>query len=198
MDNPEEIENKFSRIGLPEIDDEYEDEDFDEFDSDSDGEDKIKDLETVTEAFEQLHQLIEEVGERERKKEEDKGEFVPLSESLKNKDKKETKSSKKKKAIPINEKIRVFSFASLNSIIGVARMISPDYTGKNSVWKDEDNNKYYLMLNRGMKKAVFQSTCLLLSEFGKEENVTYASQDYYNEHYKLIIRDKAMEQLAKL
>ena len=140
-----------------------------------------------------MHELIEEAENTNR----DSGEFIPLSESLQGK-KPKRKEGKKKKSENIGEKIRVFSFLSLNPIIEVAHMVSPSYTGKNSVWKDESASRYYLLLNRGTTKSAFLSTCSLVSEFGREESVTYATQDYYNEHFQLIIKDKALLQLAKL
>ena len=94
--------------------------------------------------------------------------------------------------------MRVYSFLSLNGIIKAARLVSPMYSGRNTVWKDEVSNQYYLLLNRSNSKAAFQAACTTISEFGKEETVTYATQDYFNEHFQIIIKDKALAQLAQL
>lgn len=142
--------------------------------------------------FEQLHDLLEEAGAKS-----DSSEFVPLSESLQNQQKKSGKL-KKKKSNNIKDSVKVFSFDSLNTLIQLAHLVSPQYTARNSIWKDPVKKRYYLLLNRGHGKSIFQSTCSMISEFGKEEVVTYATQAYYNEHFQMILKDKALEQLAKL
>ncbi len=195
VENQEEFDEKFSHFGLQEEDLE-EDEDFDyeeEEDEEDDGS-SVLDSPEIVNCFEQLHELIEEAEAREERN--NSREFIPLSEALQNKRKK--KASKKKKSEDIHDRIKVFSFISLNPIIRVAHLIPPTYTGKNSVWKDELGNRYYLLLNRGNAKNAFLSTCSIISEFGKEETVTYATQDYFNEHFQIIIRDKALAQLAQL
>ncbi len=200
VDDPDEFDEKFSRFGLhSNSENDYYDEDEEDdtiFDSGA-GEESgsILNSPEISDCFEQLHDLIEEAGAKFQN--EDSHEFVPLSESLQGA-KNKKKDKKKQKVENINERMKVFSFVSLNPIIRVAHMVSPSYSGKNSVWKDEKASRYYLLLNRSGAKSRFQSTCSLVSEFGKEEPVTYATQDYFNEHYTLIVKDKALAQLAKL
>ena len=193
VDNPEEFDEKFSRFGIQT--DEYDDEaDYDEEDEYEESS-NILDSPEIVDCFQQLHELIEEAGSREGSG--SSHEFIPLSEALRgNKQKK--KERKKKKPEDLKDKLRVFSFVSLDSIIEVAHLVGSGYTGKNTVWKDESANRYYLLLNRGSAKSGFQAACSIISEFGQEELVTYASQDYYNEHYCLIIKDKALTQLGML
>lgn len=40
--------------------------------------------------------------------------------------------------------------------------------------------------------------CSSLAEYAKEENVTYATQAYYNEHFCLILKDNALTKLADI
>lgn len=202
VDNPEEFDEKFSRFGIHgnEIED---------FDYDEDGEEEFdfSDIEIelppdfpkneppeVLECLDTLHKLVE--ADRKKAKGES-GEFIPLSETLKKENKKNTKG-KKKKNENSTEKMRAFSFFSLNDAIHVAHMVPSSYTGKNTMWKDENSQRYYLTLNRGNNKAAFRTTCSIVSEFAKEETVTYATQDFYNEHYLIIIKDRALTQLALL
>ena len=37
-----------------------------------------------------------------------------------------------------------------------------------------------------------------MKQIGKEEVVTYATQAYYNEHFQIIIKDRALTQLASI
>lgn len=192
VDNPEEFDEKFSRFGLNDESMEDEDEYYDsEEDNDSDDSSSIDSPEIVN-CFEQLHELIEEAESRDNN---DNSQFIPLSEALQNGKKKKLK---KKKAVNLTDKVKVFSFLSMNPVIEAAHFVTDSYTGKNTLWKDETASRYYLVLNRGNKKAAFQSACAVISEYGKEETITYATQDYFNEHYQIIIKDKALNQLALL
>lgn len=192
VDNPEEFDEKFSRFGLD--DESYDDgDDYYEPDEESEsGENAVMDSPEIVNCFEQLHELIEEAETRNNS---DSSQFIPLSEALQNGRK---KKAKKKKTVSLNDRIKVFSFFSMNPVIEAAHFITDSYNGKNSLWKDETANRYYLVLTRGNKKAAFLSACAVISEYGREENVTYATQDYFNEHYQIIIKDKALNQLALL
>lgn len=187
VDNPEEFDEKFSRFGLQTEDFDIEDDDFDMEDDDV----SMLDEPDLSNCFEQLHDLLE----RAENAEDANAGFVPLSETLQSDKKKKTK---KKKTENIADTVKVFSFSSLNTVIEVAHLITPMYTAKNSLWKDPVEKRYYLLLNRGQKKEVFQSIYSMLSEFGKEEFVTYATQAYYNEHFQIVIKDKALAQLAEV
>lgn len=191
VDNPEEFDERFSRFGIQEGD--LDMDEAEEFDMDEEQEeDALLETPELINCFEQLHDLLEEAGTKS-----DSSEFVPLSESLQNQQKKSGKL-KKKKSNNMKDSVKVFSFDSLNTLIQLAHLVSPQYTARNSIWKDPVKKRYYLLLNRGHGKSIFQSTCSMISEFGKEEVVTYATQAYYNEHFQIIIKDKALEQLAKL
>ena len=153
------------------------------------------DTNDIVNCFEQLHELIEEVESQNEDK--DTSEFIPLSEALKD-GRKRKKAGKSKKAEDIQEKIKVYSFVSLNPIIRAAHLVASSYTAKNTIWKNTETGRYYLLLNRGNAKKAFRSVCSVIGEFGKEEPITYATQDYFNEHYQIIVKDKALTQLAQL
>ena len=186
VDNPEEFDERFSRFGLTGQNMDYDDEE--EFEFEEAEEQTQEETPEIVNCFEQLHDLLEEAGAKSD------SEFVPFSESLKGK--KKTGKAKRDKTERISDSVRVFSFDSLNILISLAHMTNPQYNAKNTVWKDPATKRYYLLVNRGHGKRIFQSTCSLLSEFGREEIVTYATQAYYNEHFQVIIKDKALAQLA--
>lgn len=187
VDNPDEFDEQFSQFNLQ--DEDYEEE---EFETEEDEQtDTLLESSELANCFEQLHELLEEANAKS-----DSSEFVPLSESLQGIQKKFSKARKNKPDVN-KDSVRIFSFDSLNTLIRLAHLVSPQYTAKNSIWKDPVKKKYYLLLNRGHSKSVFQSICSMISEFGNEETVTYATQAYYNEHFQIIIKDKALEQLAQ-
>ena len=53
-------------------------------------------------------------------------------------------------------------------------------------------------IHRGKGKNAFRLMCSSLAEYAKEENVTYATQAYYNEHFCLILKDNALTKLADI
>lgn len=192
VENPEEFDEKFSRFGIQNETFEEDEEDYDMESEEDEEEGNVLDSPEIVNCFEQLHELIDEV--ESRNKNED-SQFIPLSEALQ-KGKKADK--KRKKAENLSDKVKVYSFLSMNPIIEAAHLVTDSYNGKNTLWKDDMASRYYLVLNRGNGKAAFQSACAVVSEYGKEELMTYATQDYFNEHYQIIIKDKALNQLALL
>lgn len=189
VDNPEELDERFSQFGAP---DEVFDEEEEDFDEEEEEDFSVTDSPELVNCFEQLHELLEEA--ENKKNANSSSEFVPLSETLKGRKSK----AKKKETEPLSERIRVFSFPSLNPIMDLAHQLNGNYNGKNTLWKDPSTKRYHLLLNRGKGKNAFRLVCTTLSEYGTEETVTYATQSYYNEHFRLILKDEALARLAEI
>ena len=169
--------------------------DADSDDNDLLEEDAPENSEDFINCFEQLHELLEEAEDNETKdSSESSGEFVPLKEALQG----NRRKAKKKETEPLADRIKVFSFDSLNTLIALTGQIDCDYRGKNSLWKDPATKRYFLLLHRGKGKNAFRLMCSALAEYAKEENVTYATQAYYNEHFCLILKDNALTKLADI
>lgn len=200
VDNPEEFDERFGRFGLQPNDGDTFDSSYEEEDSDTDMEPELLDSnsEAIVNCFEQLHELMAETNDAEDKK--DSSGFVPLSEALRNKQKNSSSSKKDtaKKPETVQDKMHVYSFASIDAIIDAARLIPSAYSGRNSLWKNEKSGRYYLLMNRGTAKNAFRTACSLISEFGKEESITYATPYFFAEHYLPILKEKALKQLAQL
>lgn len=189
VDNPEEFDERFSRFGLKEED--FDSEEEEDFDTEEDG-DQMVDSSEIVNCFEQLHELLEE--SENKSVPDSSSEFIPLSETLQS----DKKKPERKKTGNVVDTTRVFSFSSLNPIIDVAHQLTTSYKGKNSLWKNPVTKHYYLLLHRGNGKNAFHSVCSTLSEYGREETVTYATQAYFNEHFQLILKDKALSQLREI
>ena len=102
VDNPDELDERFSMFG-PSDDADSDDNDLLEEDAPENSEDFIN-------CFEQLHELLEEAEDNETKdSSESSGEFVPLKEALQG----NRRKAKKKEAEPLADRIKVFSFDSL-------------------------------------------------------------------------------------
>ena len=191
VDNPQEFDEKFANFNLPGEEIVSDNDDFGEVAVDGTDQTSLS-FDELLKCFDQIYE--KNVGDAD---ETDESRFIPLSEALQNLSTDKTKSTQKHPD-NIQDRIQVYSFVSINPIIEAAHRVTPTYTGKNTIWKDAIGKKYYLMLNRGNGKHAFHSVCSTISEYGSEEPVTYATQDYYNEHFKIIIKDKALSQLARL
>lgn len=93
--------------------------------------------------------------------------------------------------------VKIFEFDDMDKSADACRkLVFKDF--ESQFYKDEDKSKYYLVIscpNEENKREPLNKVCNTLAEYGKmvpnELNVAY-----YEEHYKIIIKDKAVEKLA--
>lgn len=197
VDDPDEFEEKFSKFGNLANKFDISTDDSDDFFEEDDSEDVLEDDEEyegdLINCFEQLNEIIENASEADGAN----SEFIPLHEILKkNKKARNAASSQKKPAL--NDIARLYSFTSLKFVIRASKAVQQIYSGKNSVWKDENSSRYFLLLTKSNGNFSFDKVCSIISEFGKKETLTYATQDYFNEHYTLILKDDAITKLSLL
>lgn len=93
----------------------------------------------------------------------------------------------------------IFRFQDMKTIMQLAPKLNAVYKEPNSLYKDHENNCYYLFLTQGTTEpAAFKQICSLLSEYGRKVPYTYATASYYKEHYDVIVDKKALKVLAGL
>ncbi|MCR5735070.1 MAG: adaptor protein MecA [Lachnospiraceae bacterium] len=91
---------------------------------------------------------------------------------------------------------KAFSFDTLEDITRLAHMINNVYTGNSSLYKDEKNNRYILVVTKsGHDEAEFNKICNMISEYGSFERFNAATEAFLNENGSLIIRDNALSKL---
>ncbi len=94
---------------------------------------------------------------------------------------------------------KIFSFDSLHSIITPAGAIGNIYDDENTLYRNIATDKYILALNlRHGDKSAFNKACNILSEYGRLERRVSVSEAYFKEHYKEVIRGNAIQTLAKV
>ena len=119
---------------------------------------------------------------------------------IKKKAKKKAEKNKdsKKKAEP-TVTYRIFSFQNINDISKAAAMVAPIYTDNNSLYKSPNDNLYYLIVNNQSQDSEnYQRVCNLLSEYGTKVKANYAMPYYFAEHFKLIIKNDALQTLSSI
>lgn len=100
---------------------------------------------------------------------------------------------------PAGAAMRVYTFDSLDRVSAAAKACGDSYNGINTLYKKPDSTQYFLIVkNEGTEELAFSRTCNILAEYGSKIRHEYASEAYYNEHYKVICRDKALQVMRNL
>lgn len=95
--------------------------------------------------------------------------------------------------------LRIFEFENIDKIIEAAGVLNGSYDGNNSLYKDNGSGKYYLLLDgRAQDPIMFASTCNVLSEYGHIGPQNYSGKAYLDEHFEVIIKNKALEALGRI
>ena len=93
---------------------------------------------------------------------------------------------------------RVYAFLSIDDVCRASRALQSAYDADNSLYKDPQHNRYYLVLHKGdHSPQTFNKVCNILSEYGSGRAFTAAGEAHLKEHGELISR-KALQQLAKI
>ena len=129
------------------------------------------------------------------------GNFVSLKDSLAGMpsiDTGSTDSSDNSSAVLKSSKpvriLRIFSFDSFDTFSGAAEAVSGIYSDKNSLYLDNTNKRFYLTLNKDVTSSTnYNKTCNILSEYGTKEAFNSSSICYFDEHYRCIIKDHAIQ-----
>jgi adapter protein MecA 1/2 len=189
VDDPDELDTRFSNFAPSLRDEEEEDEDDgdedyydEEYDEDEDDEEDVMSL------FKRLqHSNMSDYMDS------------PMSPQSDSKKVKEKTGGPKKKDLPGRKGSRIFSFDSLHEVTKFAKIVSRKFNGNNTLYKNEALGKYYLILHQGdLDNAVFANICSLLTEYGKSEIGSTADEHYLDEHFTVVIRDNAVQTLSSI
>lgn len=197
VEDPDELDTRFSKFSPEESD---MDEDYEEIDAYAD--------EILSRCGDENTALYEDAEDDEDEDwhstdmedtaTEENDDFISLPKALGMEQPKKHYSKPAIEGKPINI-IKVFMFPSLEDIITLANNFVYSYRGKNTIYKDETLGNYYLVTEKSNHTPEqFNKICNSISEYGKPIRTTYASVSYYEEHFTVIIRDKALQILASI
>ena len=172
VEDPEELDTRFSRFS-PDV------EDSEEYDMQDDLDDGIS-------------SATDEVADLFKKIRKEASDILARSGAAKQK---EADSEEEEPAYIT----KMFSFDSMTSVIRPSAAIVAIYNDKNSLFKDEKTGRYVLILNKTDSSAEdFNRACNILSEYGKLERNIRTTEFYYKEHFEAVIEDNALQSLAKI
>ena len=94
---------------------------------------------------------------------------------------------------------KMVSFTKLDSLSCLSTMLNTFYTGKNSLYKSPKTNGYCLVISQdGHTPEDFNRVCNILSEHGCLERYSKAREAYMQEHFKLLVKDNAIQALSQM
>lgn len=94
---------------------------------------------------------------------------------------------------------RLYYFSQLDDAIKMASCIHHLFDGSSSMYKDKDSGEFYLVLERkGTDSLDFDEVCAVASEYGHHMKATDYTRAFFDEHFRCIFAEQAIERLALL
>ncbi|MBQ8305885.1 MAG: adaptor protein MecA [Blautia sp.] len=94
--------------------------------------------------------------------------------------------------------IRMYSFSTLDNVVGAAHSLAGFYDGANALYRDPQTGEYCLIVHQsGCTPEEFNKVCNILSEYGSGRSFTESGEAYFQEHGELISRN-ALQLLVQL
>ncbi|MDE6312920.1 MAG: adaptor protein MecA [Lachnospiraceae bacterium] len=179
VEDPDELDTRFSKFAPA-------------------GDTAIEEIENVANAFaegaDDILDLFKKIHEETSNNSEDEG-FVPLPETLTARN----SQNKNNMDLPVLDITRSFWVDSLDSAIRISHVVAGFYKGSNSLYKNTDTGHYMLFLRKTEHTPEdFNKVCNILAEYATPEKYSTASEAFYEEHYKLILKDSALQHLAEI
>ena len=204
VDNPEELDTRFSRFSPSDSDDDNFD--FDDIETIEGNDYSDFSLPTANEELDECAATDEEgLPEDElmnifnRVKEyfnKDSDNTASQTSPSKQPDKGTTDKPEHRESANIS---RVFSFSSLDDITNAACIIDTFYKDANSVYKNPSDRRYYLCISKNKCTSKdFNKVCNILSEYGQKESGFDNHIGFFAEHCECIIAEHALHILRRL
>lgn len=180
VEDPEELDTRFSRFTRP-VDNSLEDDDSEDEDEEENNDIammKNKAADGLIEALGNLADGLSALG----------GARIPNN-----------MRAASKQTANNQEVFRIYAFKSLDQVILSAKIVDKIYDSDNTLYKNPQDSKFYLYMTKNRNSdGEFVRTCNLISEYGSKIRATYATPNHMKEHYKLIIPTNALQTLADL
>lgn len=174
VEDPDELDTRFSKFSSSNTDS-------DDYNSETDDDSFTDDL---LNCFDQITEMLDD----------DEPIISTDEEPVSSTENEETNS--KEVNIPVNL-YKVFSFRSLDEVIQMSSMLVGSYHGENTLYKDGVNQIYYLTVYKSSHTPEeYNKLCNLISEYGIPVKSTYATVNYFEEHFETIVKKDAIQILS--
>ena len=94
---------------------------------------------------------------------------------------------------------RIYAFKNLDEVILSAKLVKNIYKSMNALYKNPQDSRFYLYMTKDKNTdGEFTRTCNIIGEYGNKVKATYATPNYMDEHFKVIIEADAIQKLAEI
>lgn len=95
--------------------------------------------------------------------------------------------------------IRMYEFPTMKSVETLAKVLGNFYEGENTLYKDNQSQKYELILHKSSHTPEeFNKICNIIAEYASQRKYTSAMEAFYTEHAKVLIKSNALQILSSL
>ncbi len=172
VENPEELDTRFSR-----------------FTPDSDSSERARTASSIAEMLsgaDDLLDLIDKLHQAHQLASKSSGAGIPQ----------ETGGNDSEESFHL---ARFYLFQDLETVIRVSHVLVDKYTGPNALFKNPEDQNYYLLLKKADTDAEqFNRVCNILSEYALQISYTPGMEEYFTEHMEVIIPEMAIQNLGMI
>jgi len=94
---------------------------------------------------------------------------------------------------------KMFEVKALEQLEKLAHVLGGFYSGENDIYKDESKNRFYLLVRKSNHSPEeFNKVCNIISEYASCVKYTAATEAFFKEHGKLIVKGNALQILDSL
>lgn len=95
--------------------------------------------------------------------------------------------------------LQLFHFSTLDGVIDAAKGVNPCYDEQNTLYKDNLTGDYLLVLHQNScSPENFNRISNMLSEYSQVCRFNHSSEAFLQEHMECIVKDRALQTLAQL
>lgn len=187
VEYPDELDTRFSQFAPENGSDEAE-ESFDH----EDGE-RIYEAAGADDILDLFRKIQAEHKQAESLKKESR--FVPLEKAISG----EKSAKQPEESTVVVDITKLFVFDGFNEVNRLAHVLKGFYNGCNVLYKNRLNRKYYLVISKSQHSPEeFNKVCNILSEYAHQEKYSTAIEAYFEEHYDIILKEKALQILSEI
>lgn len=94
---------------------------------------------------------------------------------------------------------KLYIFPHLEQVMEASHILYNIYHGENRLYKNPETAEYHLVIAKSDHTPEdFNKVCNILSEYGSTGKYTASNEAYMQEHYTLILKGQALQQLAEI
>jgi len=95
--------------------------------------------------------------------------------------------------------VKLYAFRNMDMLIDLAHILKGLYDGQNTLYKEESDDRYYLIIRKSsLSPETFNKVCNIITEYAVVETYNPSVQAYFDEHVTPIISNNALQMLAEI